>query len=487
MNAPKKTLLAAALALAGSAQAASVVEMYGTVFPFFDSAETKNATTPAPSAAEKPTQVATSAYTGANDPRRTRITVGTTSWGFRGYEDLAPGLRAVWQLESGFQIDQNVGPGIGARDSKVGLAGPAWGEIFLGQWDTPYKYVSLPVNPLRAGYVFDRTAITGNPGMGVGNTTTQFTRIGAKPDASFDRRQGNSVQYWSPTWGGVSFRVQHSVNEGRGAIVAGGPVISPTVNSFSAVWSWGALSLRYAYEEHRDYFGLTQLGGGAAGTLTNPGSKDTGHKFVWLYRIGNTRFTGLVEQLKYTSEDTGAGNVREYKRNAWYFVLEQFFAANKMSVFGSYGQAANGTCSRVGPARVHHERPGREVLHAGLHLPLLEAHRVRRRLLQDGQQAQRAILAGSGGQRGAGCARRGHDGVRPGPVALLLIPPGMTKGPAPPALFFCAPRSGIATALAPLTPSKRFHAPAPCAHGGRVVSRARRRSALSSPRGSARP
>jgi len=27
------------------------------------------------------------------------------------------------------------------------------------------------------------------------------------------------------------------------------------------VWSWGQLSLRYAYEEHKDYFGLAQLGG----------------------------------------------------------------------------------------------------------------------------------------------------------------------------------------------------------------------------------
>ena len=345
---PSKSLLAAALALAGSAQAASVVEMYGTVFPVFDSAETKNASS-APAAADRPTQVAAGAYTAANDVRRTRITVGTTNWGFRGYEDLWPGLRAVWQLESGFQIDQNVGPGLGARDSKVGLQSPVWGEIFMGQWDTAYKYISLPVNPLRGGYVFDRTAITGNPGMGVGNTTTQFTRIGAKPDASFDRRQGNSVQYWSPTFGGLSFRLQHSVNEGRGAIVAGGPIVSPVVNSVSAVWSWKQLSLRYAYEEHKDYFGLSQLGGGAAGTLTNSHSKDTGHKFVVLYRIANTRLTGMVEQLKYTNNDSAAGNVTGYKRSAWYGVVEQFFDANKQSFFASYGRAADGTCTRVGP------------------------------------------------------------------------------------------------------------------------------------------
>ena len=148
----QKTLIASALALAfaGSAQAASVVEMYGLAFPVFDSAETKNATAAASvPVADRPTQLTAGSYTGANDLRRTRITVGTSNWGFRGYEDLAPGLRAVWQLESGFQIDQNVGPGIGARDSKVGLQSPVWGEIFMGQWDTPYKYISLPVNPLK--------------------------------------------------------------------------------------------------------------------------------------------------------------------------------------------------------------------------------------------------------------------------------------------------------------------------------------------------
>ena len=348
-----KTVLAAALALAfaGTAHAASVVEMYGLAFPFLDSAETKNATTAAaaPSAADRPSQLSAGSYTGVNDLRRARITVGTSNWGFRGYEDLAPGLRAVWQLESGFQIDQNVGPGLGARDSKVGLQSPAWGEIFMGQWDTPYKWTSLPVNPLKGGYVFDRTAITGNPGFGVNNTTTQFTRIGAKPDAAFDRRQGNSVQYWTPTWGGLSFRVQHSVNEGTGSVAAGGPVVKPVVNSFSAAWAWGQLSLRYAYEEHKDYFGMSQIGGGAAGTLTNQHSKDTGQKFVWLYRIGNTRFTGLYERLKYSNDDSGAGNVKSYKRDAWYVVLEQFFANNTFSVYGCYGEARDGDCTRVGP------------------------------------------------------------------------------------------------------------------------------------------
>jgi len=347
-------LLLAPLALwAGTAfaQAAadgpdSVVQMYGMAMPFFDNAKTNGATVGVP--ADKPTQVAAAAYTGVNDPARNRITVGTSQWGFRGYEKLGWDLRLVWQMESAFQIDQNTPPGLGGRDSKVGIRSGRFGEIFFGQWDTPYKYISLPINPLRAGYVFDRTAITGNPGQGVPNTTTQFTRVGAKPDASFDRRQGNSVQYWSPNWGGLTFRLMHSVNEGTGVIATGGPVVKPIVNALALQYDLGTLSLRYAYEEHKDYFGMAQLGGAAGGTATNTGSKDKGHKFVLLWLIGNTRITALYEMLDYTTNDSIAGNVNKYKRSAWYGVLEQKFDAGRQSVWVSYGRAQDGSCERVG-------------------------------------------------------------------------------------------------------------------------------------------
>jgi predicted porin len=189
--------------------------------------------------------------------------------------------------------------------------------------------------------------ITGNPGFGVPNTTTQFGRVPGKPDASFDRRVGNSVQYWSPSMGGFSFRLDHGVNETRGSVVAGGPVTSPTVSSASLSYDRGQLSLRYGYEQHDDYFGMTQLGGAAGGTATNPASKDRAHKFVILWRIGSTRITGMVEQLEYKDSDSVDGNVNGYKRKAFYAVIEQRFG-EKNSLWVSYGRAADGSCTRVG-------------------------------------------------------------------------------------------------------------------------------------------
>ncbi len=338
----------------------SVVEMYGTAVPFIDSAETTGATASAP--ASKPNQLGAAAYTGVNDARRQRLTAGTTNWGFRGYEKLGDDLKLVWQLESGFQIDQNTGPGLGARDSKVGLRSGKWGEVFMGQWDTPYKFISLAINPLRAGYVFDYTPIMGNPGMGVPATTTQFQRIGAKPDASFDRRQGNSVQYWSPNWGGFSFRLMESVDEGRGAAVAGGPVIAPIIKAASVQYDVGTLSIRYAYEEHDDYFGMSQIGGSAGATSANPSSKDTAQKIVVLWRIGGFAHRRRLRDAQ-VPQQRQRGGPRGRVQAQRLLPAARAELRPPARVWGSsYGQAADGSCQRVGGATCVSERPGRRLL-----------------------------------------------------------------------------------------------------------------------------
>lgn len=342
-------LLAAATCFSAPlALAQSEVVVYGVVMPFVDQAKTTGATQGAP--ADRPTLVSATAYRGANAASRTRITVGTTQLGVRGFETLSPQLKLVWQLESGFQIDDNAGPGLGARNSKVGLAGP-WGEVNLGQWDTAYKFISLPMNAFRAGYVFDYTGITGNPGFGVPATTTQFTRVGAKPDAAFDKRVGNQVQYWSPKLGGFSARFGWSVDEGRTVDVASSVGIRPQIWSAALMYDVGTLSLRYAHEQHHDYFGLSQIsaaGSSAAASLANRTSKDRAHKVVALYRIGSTRLAGALEQLDYRNDDSLAGALIRYKRRAAYGIVEQFFGAS--SIWGAYGRAEDGSCARAGGA-----------------------------------------------------------------------------------------------------------------------------------------
>ena len=331
------------LAACGLAHA-QAVEVYGTLFQFAEMAKTSGATSQPP--ADRPTQVSPAAYTGVNDASRSRLSAGTSNWGFRGSEDLGNGLKVIWQLESAFQIDGGPGPGFAARNSHVALQGK-FGTVSLGQWDTPYKFISLVVNPIRVGYQADQTPIIGNPSFGVPPTTTQFTRAPGKPDAAFDRRQGNAIQYWSPAVGGFSARLMLSVNEGKTTATATAPEISPTLFSGSVMYNVGGLSLRYAYEQHDDYFGMTQLGGSAADTVTNGGSRDRGHKFVANWRAGPAlRIAGIFERLEYRNSDSAAGAVSNYERDAYYAIGEFFFG--NQSVWASYGRADDGSCSRVG-------------------------------------------------------------------------------------------------------------------------------------------
>src|SRR5258708_20448124 len=63
---------------------------------------------------------------------------------------------------------------------------------------------------------------------------------------SFDRRDQNVIQYWSPTWGGLAFRLHHSVNEGRTA------TLNPKNSSASITYTGGPIYVGYAYDEKKD-------------------------------------------------------------------------------------------------------------------------------------------------------------------------------------------------------------------------------------------
>jgi predicted porin len=327
---------------------ASPVEIYGTLLPFLDNVQTSGATaaglSPATGGASL---VAASAYTGINLPGRNRITSGTSNLGFRGGYIIDGNLKVVFQIESAVSPDGDAPNTLAGRNSRLGLEG-SWGTVFYGNWDTPYKYPLLAVGPLRGLSPFDN-ALTASPGFNVPGTTTQTGRINGKADAAFNRRQGNSVQYWSPDMSGLSFRLAYSVNEGRTVASPTAPSISPDILSGLVSYKSGPLVVSLGYERHNDYFGLSQLGGSAGGTLANAGSHDEGQELVasWTFSTG-TKISGIVENLTYNTDDTVVGNVNQYKRAAWYALLQQRFGPHQL--FASFGQASNGSCTKVGGA-----------------------------------------------------------------------------------------------------------------------------------------
>lgn len=120
--------------------------------------------------------------------------------GFRGTEDLGGGLRASFVLESGLTIDNGMlgqGGRMFGRKALVALGG-SWGSIEMGRDYAPAFYLVQPIDPM---------------GLGIGTASSSLWTGAASTTAA---RNDNAVNYLSPTWGGVSLRLQVAAGE-RGA------------------------------------------------------------------------------------------------------------------------------------------------------------------------------------------------------------------------------------------------------------------------------
>ncbi len=359
------------------------VEIYGILVPHLEYIDTEGAT----ELGSRPTadQVPNAAFTGIDEPARARMTQGTSHLGFRGSVDvLGDALKVIWQIESGVPLDgELVANTLASRNSHVGVSG-SWGTAFFGHWDSPYKWASLPViNPIRAGFVPDYTAIIATPGFAVGALNLSPGYVpnavpGPSPvprsNAAFYRRDSNSFQYWSPSVFGLSARLGVSVNEFSRADRPAAdpnpalPSISPYTLSGLLSYDYESLKLRYALEIHRDYFGLSLIGGNPGGTLANPSSQDIGHQAVASYTFTfseqlTTRLSATADYLVYANDDTTANGIDQYRRFAFYGLIDQSYGPHHL--WAAYGQALKGDCSRVGAGSCSTEGLGARMLTLG--------------------------------------------------------------------------------------------------------------------------
>ncbi|SDH98611.1 porin [Paraburkholderia phenazinium] len=111
-------------------------------------------------------------------------------WGLKGTEDLGGGLKAIFQLENGFDVNTGkLGQGgrMFGRQAYVGLADNTYGTLTFGrQYDSVVDYLAqTTANGNWAGYLFAHPYDNDNT------------------DNSF--RLGNAVKYASPNIGGFQF------------------------------------------------------------------------------------------------------------------------------------------------------------------------------------------------------------------------------------------------------------------------------------------
>jgi predicted porin len=273
-----KKLMALAVAAAVSAPALaladdSTVAIYGTLNVDFENVKAEGCTSAPAPAAPCATDI----------KQRNRVSSNTSNIGFRGLEPLMPGLNAWFQVESQVNLD-NAGTTWASRNSAVGLNGD-FGSVLLGQWDSPYKFSTLRLDPFG-----DTTigAYDGIMGGGVGGTTAGNSIAPGAASKSFDRRVSNTLQYWTPNWSGFSGRLAYGANEEKNASGS----LDPRLFALSASYENGPLYLTAAYEEHRDFASIVAAQG-----------KDTGLKIGGAYTFASVFTLGLTaEKLKYQSD-----------------------------------------------------------------------------------------------------------------------------------------------------------------------------------------
>lgn len=185
----KKTLLAAALmaGFAGVAHAETSVTLYGILDGGIGYQKFKSTETYVNGAGASFEQKKTGMINGIQSGNR---------WGLKGSEDLGDGLRAVFQLESGFDLSTGKsaqGGRLFGRHATLGLAGDSWGQLDFGrQTNIASKYLPGVADPFGGG--FDQANIGG-----------AFT-------AANTARYDNMVMYQTPNFSGFQFGVGYSFN-----------------------------------------------------------------------------------------------------------------------------------------------------------------------------------------------------------------------------------------------------------------------------------
>jgi len=278
---------------------------------------------------------------------RTEMESSNSRLGVRGSEKLGGGLRAIFQLETAFLVDSN-NTAFGARDSFVGLTHPAWGTIKLGRMDTPFK-----------GYGDDISFL----GVSSGNftSTSDVNRnlgFGGSNSGRFHERAQNVVDYETPKWGGFQAEVMYARLETDTAFR------HPEFYSGGIKWEGGPFEVAVGYEQHKDFFGLSNnvpttganLGCFAGvtcptGTMRNSGdadarSKDEAAELMVKWKWGIHQFEFDVNQKKWSESPRVNGRATEYKNNSYLAIWDARWSPQWRTQV-HYVKATAGSCQRL--------------------------------------------------------------------------------------------------------------------------------------------
>jgi len=446
----QKKLLAAAVlsAFSGAAAAQSAnVTIYGTLFSDFESASGVGGDSTSAAQALAGGAVSTFRTSGAglnagtvanlgngayptgavgaagpgDSSARLRLQGAGANFGLRGTEDLGNGLAAWFQLELGTAsalgalnasstTSEGGYQGLTYRNTAIGLKGNSWGSFLMGLWDTPltvaYGQASLVPKFLSANSVNSQAGFFGpTPYLGggtfSGTSIVQACTLAGAAGATIggsaascltattnmDRRQGGTLQWWSPNWSGFEARLMFTpTGESYGAAVnnlaasaaaLGGASLNtlhPYLWGLSLNYSNGGFFGSYSYQRMVDLTaaGVRQFGGIGLNNTTSAGygvsmasdmnsSTDQDHRIGLKYKFDSgfgigARWERMISTYGYANAPgavAGTAALTDFtgmKKTTWgisgsfetgpHAILLEYAKANNITVSGTSGPLA---------------------------------------------------------------------------------------------------------------------------------------------------
>jgi predicted porin len=290
----KKLLnVAVAAALVAPAAALADVTIYGQLHMSLDYTDT-NTDVPAGTV---PSQKKTNLGVSSNSSRI----------GFKGWEDLGSGLKAIWQIESLVSLDEGgstpipggvrglggstpslgTNRGLGTRNTFLGLGG-GFGTFLMGKHDTPFKLLGRALDPF-GDSIADTRQLLGN-GMNGG------------ANSMFDVRPPNTIAYITPNFAGFNAAIAYANLDETGylapsGLITAGGTDNNKINAWSlnATYTNGPIFAGVAYERHdiKDF-------------LPGSGLKDRdGWRIGGSYAFGPAKVGAMWERLQKVASQTG--------------------------------------------------------------------------------------------------------------------------------------------------------------------------------------
>jgi len=245
-------------------------------------------------------------------------------WGLKGTEDLGNGLKALFQLESGFNLgtgQSGQGSRLFGRQATVGLQSDGWGQLEFGrQTNIASKYFAGVATPFGTDF--------GQAGVG-----SAFSAAGS-------HRLDNMIMYQTPTIAGFQLGLGYSFNaDGNQQISSDGSQKNTRSWTTGLRYGNGPLAAALVYDRYKSPDSETDVND--RGVSVNSWSLAASYDFkvVKVYAAGGQTRNGWFSS---NSSLNGASYLKDNSANISSFDVNDNLKVNSYSLGVSAPVGANG-------------------------------------------------------------------------------------------------------------------------------------------------